>query len=58
MIYLTVNDRISILPFSIRLYNGLCRAGINTIGDILDYSKKHPWSNIHALGEKTISEIF
>ena len=57
MIYLTVNDRISILPFSVRLYNGLYRAGINTIGDILEYSKKYPWSNIHALGEKTISEI-
>ncbi len=57
MIYLTVNDRISILPFSIRLYNGLFRAGINTIGDILDYSQKYPWSNIHALGEKSISEI-
>ena len=57
MIYLTVNDHISILPFSIRLYNGLYRAGINTIGDILDYSQKYPWSNIHALGEKTISEI-
>ena len=23
MIYLTVNDRIAILPFSVRLYNGL-----------------------------------
>lgn len=57
MIYLTVNDQISILPFSIRLYNGLYRAGINTIGDILDYSQKYSWSNIHALGEKTIIEI-
>ena len=57
MIYLTRNDRISLLPFSVRLYNGLYRAGINTIGDILDYSQKYPWSNIHALGEKTISEI-
>lgn len=57
MVYLTVNDSISILPFSVRLYNGLNRAGINTVGDILEYSRKHLWADIHALGEKSINEI-
>ncbi len=57
MIYLTVDDSISILPFSARLYNGLVRAGISTIGAILEYSRKHPWTDIHALGEKSINEI-
>ena len=57
MIYLTRSDRISLLPLSMRLYNGLDRAGIHTIGDILDYSEKYDWSSIHALGTKSIEEI-
>lgn len=51
-----LDQDISILHLSVRSSNGLCRAGIQTIGDLLSYTPEEI-SKIRNLGSKSIHEI-
>lgn len=53
------NKHIEELELSVRSYNCLCRAGLNTIGKVIEYDKnpKTSWMNVRNLGRKSIEEI-
>ena len=57
MKYLTPSIDIDILPLSTRSYNGLRKANINTIGDLLKFDSNNSFANIPHLGSKSISEL-
>ncbi len=56
MIYVTREDSIELLSLSVRAYNVLRRAGIDTVGQILDYPTDR-WLTIHNLGKKSQREV-
>lgn len=56
MKYLQQLDSIEKLELSFRAYNALRRAGINSVGDLLDFPKEN-FVEIRNIGAKTIAEI-
>ena len=50
------NTEIGELDLTVRTYNCLRRAGINTIGDIINFPKED-WSNIKYLGRTSLNEV-
>lgn len=56
---LVENKHIEELELSVRSYNCLIRAGLNTIGKVIEYDKnpKTSWLNVRNLGRKSIEEI-
>ena len=57
MTYITREDGITALPLSNRAANCLRREGLHTIGDMLDYARKHNWLDLHSIGQKTADEL-
>lgn len=53
------NKHIEELGLSVRSYNCLIRAGLNTIGKVIEYDKnpKTSWLKVRNLGRKSIEEI-
>lgn len=53
------NKHIEELELSVRSYNCLLRAGLNTIGKVIEYDKnpKTSWLKVRNLGRKSIEEI-
>ena len=51
MTYITREDGITALPLSNRAANCLRREGLHTIGDMLDYARKHNWLDLHSIGD-------
>lgn len=56
MSYIIRQDDISVLPLSVRTQNCLHRAGIHTIGEVMDYPPDE-FINIRNMGKKSIEEI-
>lgn len=56
MKYLTRLDPIEKLDFSARAYNALRRAGIDGVGDLLDFPKEN-FPSLKNMGAKSVSEI-
>lgn len=56
MKYLTRLDPIEKLDLSTRAYNALRRAGINGVGDLLDFPKEN-FPSLKNMGAKTVTEI-
>lgn len=56
MLYLTREDSIELLPLSARSSNCLRRAGIHTVGQLLDYPADK-WPDIRNLGRKSADEL-
>lgn len=56
MKYITRDDDISVYPFSSRVMNCLRRAGLHTIGALIDYPRES-FSQIPKMGKKGIDEI-
>ncbi|WP_295752561.1 DNA-directed RNA polymerase subunit alpha C-terminal domain-containing protein [uncultured Oscillibacter sp.] len=56
MLYLTREDSVEILPLSRRSSNCLRRAGIHTVGQLLDYPADK-WLDIRNLGQKSADEL-
>jgi hypothetical protein len=54
--YLTQLDPIEKLDLSARAYNALRRAGINGVGDLLDFPKEN-FPSLKNMGVKTVTEI-
>ena len=57
MKYLTNTNSIDILPLSTRLYNGLRRNHINTIGELLKYHNSNGFVGLPNLGNKSVEEL-
>ena len=53
------NHSIEELELSVRSYNCLKRAGLHTIGDVIDYDidDHKKWANLRNLGRKSLVEI-
>lgn len=53
------NKHIEELELSVRSYNCLMRAGLNTIGKVIEYDRnpKTSWMKVRNLGRKSIEEI-
>lgn len=56
MIQVFLNDKIEKLNMSARLHNCLRRAGIDTVGKLLDFSTDK-WAEVKNMGAKTIDEV-
>lgn len=56
MLYLTREDSLELLPLSARSSNCLRRAGIHTVGQLLDYPADK-WLDIRNLGQKSADEL-
>lgn len=56
MLYLTREDSVEILPLSRRSSNCLRRAGIHTVGQLLDYPAD-AWLDIRHMGIKSVDEV-
>ena len=56
MLYLTREDSTELLPLSARSSNCLRRAGIHTVGQLLDYPADK-WPDIRNLGRKSADEL-
>lgn len=53
------NKHIEELELSVRSYNCLIRAGLNTVGKVIEFDRnpKTSWLNVRNLGRKSIEEI-
>ena len=56
MLYLTREDSLELLPLSARSSNCLRRAGIHTVGQLLDYPADK-WLDIRNMGTKSVDEV-
>ena len=56
MLYLTREDSVELLPLSARSSNCLRRAGIHTVGQLLDYPAD-AWPDIRNMGTKSVDEV-
>lgn len=56
MQYVISEDSITVLPLSARSVNCMRRAGVHTIGDMLDYPAEE-WGNIRNMGAKSVEEV-
>lgn len=56
MIYVTREDAIERLSLSVRTYNCLRRAGIERVGQVLDYPANR-WIRLPNLGKKSVNEL-
>lgn len=56
MLYLTREDSVERLPLSTRTSNCLRRAGIHTVGQLLDYPEDG-WKDIRNMGKKSTDEL-
>lgn len=56
MLYLTREDSVELLPLSVRSSNCLRRAGIHTVGQMLDYPA-NAWPDIRNMGAKSVDEV-
>ena len=56
MLYLTREDSVELLPLSARSSNCLRRAGIHTVGQLLDYPADK-WLDIRNMGTKSVDEV-
>ena len=56
MLYLTREDSLELLPLSVRSSNCLRRAGIHTVGQLLDYPADK-WLDIRNMGTKSVDEV-
>ena len=56
MTYILREDGIERLSFSTRTYNCLRRAGVETVGQLLDFPPER-WPEVHSLGQKSRQEI-
>ena len=56
MLYLTREDSVELLPLSVRSSNCLWRAGVHTVGQLLDYPA-YAWTDIRNMGTKSVDEV-
>ena len=56
MLYLTREDSLELLPLSVRSSNCLRRAGIHTVGQLLNYPAD-AWPDIRNMGTKSVDEV-
>ena len=55
-LYLMREDSLELLPLSVRSSNCLRRAGVHTVGRLLDYPA-YAWTDIRNMGTKSVDEV-
>ena len=55
-LYLMREDSLELLPLSVRSSNCLWRAGVHTVGQLLDYPA-YAWTDIRNMGTKSVDEV-